>query len=96
MNDHEVILIFLICDFQGSMNSLLNGHSNLHGKHKYYLYAVIEHRGPVDAGHFVCYRRGNRPGQWLFTSDHIVEKTTLENVLHASPYLLFYERAVRH
>ncbi|OXU25501.1 hypothetical protein TSAR_000311 [Trichomalopsis sarcophagae] len=81
---------------QGSLHSmaLLNGQSLQRGKHKYYLYAVIEHRGPVDAGHFVCYRRGNRPGQWLYTSDTIVQKTTLEDVLSASPYLLFYERAV--
>ena len=46
----------------------------------------------MDAGHFVCYRRGNRPGQWLYTSDVTVQKTTLEDVLNASPYLLFYER----
>ncbi|KAJ8681394.1 hypothetical protein QAD02_017181 [Eretmocerus hayati] len=77
-----------------SINSLINGQMLLQGKHKYYLYAVIEHRGPVDAGHFVCYRRGNRPGQWLFTSDNVVERTTLDDVLNASPYLLFYERAV--
>ena len=74
--------------------TLLSGQSLFQGKHKYYLYAVIEHRGPVDAGHFVCYRRGNRPGQWLYTSDTVVQKTTLEDVLNASPYLLFYERAV--
>lgn len=55
---------------------------------------MIEHQGPVDAGHFVCYRRGNRPGQWLFTSDTVVEKSCLDDVLKASPYLLFYEKAV--
>ncbi|CAB0034584.1 unnamed protein product [Trichogramma brassicae] len=81
--------------FQGAPTaaSILNKQSQFKAKHKYYLYAVIEHRGPVDAGHFVCYRRGNRPGQWLYTSDNVVQKTTLEDVLNASPYLLFYERA---
>lgn len=63
-------------------------------KHKYKLQAVVEHRGPVDAGHFVCYRRGNHSGQWLYTSDSIVENIPLSNVLCANPYLLFYERFV--
>ncbi|XP_043282295.1 ubiquitin carboxyl-terminal hydrolase 30 homolog [Venturia canescens] len=62
------------------------------GKHKFRLDAVVEHRGPVDAGHFVCYRRGNRQGQWIYTSDTTIENTSLTNVLFASPYLLFYER----
>ncbi|XP_074105869.1 ubiquitin specific protease 30 [Cotesia typhae] len=70
---------------------LINNGSN-QGKHRYKLQAVVEHRGPVDAGHFVCYRRGNRPGQWLYTSDTIVENMSLTDVLCASPYLLFYER----
>ncbi|XP_012255280.2 ubiquitin carboxyl-terminal hydrolase 30 [Athalia rosae] len=63
-----------------------------HGKNRYRLRSVVEHRGLVDAGHFVSYRRGNRPGQWIYTSDTTVERTTLTDVLCASPYLLFYER----
>jgi ubiquitin carboxyl-terminal hydrolase 30 len=80
---------------QGNIHTMpiLNKQSLHHVKHKYYLYAVIEHQGPVDSGHFVCYRRGNRLGQWLYTSDTIVQKISLEDVLNASPYLLFYERA---
>ncbi|EZA53986.1 hypothetical protein DMN91_000307 [Ooceraea biroi] len=64
----------------------------IQGKHKYRLCAVIEHRGPVDSGHFVCFRRGNRVNQWLYTSDIVVESVSLTQVLFASPYLLFYER----
>lgn len=66
--------------------------SSTSGKHRYILKAVVEHRGNADAGHFVCYRRGNRPGQWLYASDTTVEYTSLTDVLCASPYLLFYER----
>ncbi|XP_015597416.1 ubiquitin carboxyl-terminal hydrolase 30 homolog [Cephus cinctus] len=79
---------------QGGMQAMLilANQNTTHGKHRYRLRAVVEHRGPVDAGHFVCYRRGNRPGQWLYTSDTTVESTTLTDVLFASPYLLFYER----
>lgn len=66
---------------------------NLGGKRRYKLRAVIEHRGSDgDSGHFVCYRRGNIPGQWFFTSDTTVEKTCLSYVLSANPYLIFYER----
>lgn len=66
----------------------------IQNKHKYQLCAVVEHRGPVDSGHFVCFRRGNKPDQWLYTSDTIVEDVSLAQVLFASPYLLFYERIV--
>ncbi|KAF7378848.1 ubiquitin carboxyl-terminal hydrolase 30 isoform X2 [Vespula maculifrons] len=71
---------------------LLTNQRSTYGKHKYQLQAVVEHRGPVDAGHFVCYRRGTRPDRWLYTSDSTVENTSLTDVLCASPYLLFYER----
>ncbi|EFN74641.1 Ubiquitin carboxyl-terminal hydrolase 30 [Camponotus floridanus] len=66
--------------------------TTIQGKHKYRLCAVIEHRGPVDSGHFVCFRRGNKTDQWLYTSDIVVESVSLTQVLLASPYLLFYER----
>ncbi|XP_011312033.1 ubiquitin carboxyl-terminal hydrolase 30 homolog [Fopius arisanus] len=66
--------------------------SGAQGKHKYRLRAVIEHRGRVDTGHFVCYRRGNWNNQWIYTSDNVVEKTSLTDVLCANPYLMFYER----
>ncbi|XP_012272475.1 ubiquitin carboxyl-terminal hydrolase 30 homolog [Orussus abietinus] len=62
------------------------------GKHMYQLQAVLEHRGPVDAGHFVSFRRGTRSGQWLFTSDSTVERVSLTDVICANPYLLFYEK----
>ena len=72
--------------------AFLNSHPPSNGKHRYRLRAVVEHRGQVDAGHFVCYRRGNRPFQWLYTSDTTVEKVSIADVLSASPYLIFYER----
>ncbi|OAD59370.1 Ubiquitin carboxyl-terminal hydrolase 30 [Eufriesea mexicana] len=71
---------------------LLINRTTLQDKHKYQLRAIIEHRGPVDSGHFVCYRRGNKINQWLYTSDNVVESISLIEVLCATPYLLFYER----
>ncbi|XP_029044695.1 ubiquitin carboxyl-terminal hydrolase 30 homolog [Osmia bicornis bicornis] len=71
---------------------LLVNRTTLQAKHKYQLRAIVEHRGPVDSGHFVCYRRGNKTDQWLYTSDNVVESISLIEVLCATPYLLFYER----
>ncbi|XP_067213332.1 ubiquitin carboxyl-terminal hydrolase 30 homolog [Linepithema humile] len=77
---------------QSDARSLDSGLMMIQGKHKYRLCAVIEHRGPVDSGHFVCFRRGKKADQWLYTSDIIVESVSLTQVLLSSPYLLFYER----
>ncbi|KZC04513.1 PREDICTED: ubiquitin carboxyl-terminal hydrolase 30 homolog [Dufourea novaeangliae] len=71
---------------------LLAARTTLLNKYKYQLRAVVEHRGSVDSGHFVCYRRGNKPNHWLYTSDNVVESISLIEVLCATPYLLFYER----
>ncbi|XP_014485442.1 PREDICTED: ubiquitin carboxyl-terminal hydrolase 30 homolog isoform X2 [Dinoponera quadriceps] len=76
---------------QGDARDLSNGFSATQ-KYKYQLCAVIEHRGPVDCGHFVCYRRAHKENMWLYTSDVVVESVTLTNVLFANPYMLFYER----
>lgn len=68
----------------------------------YKLRAVIEHRGTVDSGHFVTYRRAPlapnehqshfSESRWYFTSDDIVKKTNLNEVISSSAYLLFYEK----
>ncbi|XP_060106379.1 ubiquitin carboxyl-terminal hydrolase 30 [Heteronotia binoei] len=66
----------------------------------YRLMAVVVHHGDMHSGHFVTYRRSppssKNPlvasSQWLWISDDIVRKTTLQEVLSSSAYLLFYER----
>ncbi|XP_062999744.1 ubiquitin carboxyl-terminal hydrolase 30 isoform X2 [Elgaria multicarinata webbii] len=66
----------------------------------YRLMAVVVHHGDMHSGHFVTYRRSppspkNPPAasnQWLWISDDVVRKTTLQEVLSSSAYLLFYER----
>ncbi|XP_076855252.1 ubiquitin carboxyl-terminal hydrolase 30 isoform X2 [Brachyhypopomus gauderio] len=64
------------------------------------LTAVLVHHGDTHSGHFVTYRRGPSPlrspspftPQWLWVSDDAVRKASLQEVLSASAYLLFYER----
>ncbi|XP_066466016.1 ubiquitin carboxyl-terminal hydrolase 30 [Tiliqua scincoides] len=66
----------------------------------YRLMAVVVHHGDMHSGHFVTYRRFPpssknllaASNQWLWISDDVVRKTTLQEVLSSSAYLLFYER----
>ncbi|KAJ6656666.1 hypothetical protein lerEdw1_003553 [Lerista edwardsae] len=66
----------------------------------YRLMAVVVHHGDMHSGHFVTYRRlpasSKNPlaasPQWLWVSDDVVRRTTLQEVLSSSAYLLFYER----
>ncbi|GAB1608180.1 ubiquitin carboxyl-terminal hydrolase 30-like [Argonauta hians] len=67
--------------------------------HTYRLIAVIEHIGDVVSGHFVSYRRcpTSKSGEkhsdkWLFTSDALVRKVSLAQVLNSEAYMLFYEK----
>lgn len=67
--------------------------------HTYKLIAVIEHLGDVVSGHFVSYRRcsptqtGEKHSEkWLFTSDAVVKKVSLAQVMKAEAYMLFYEK----
>lgn len=64
----------------------------------YKLTAVVVHLGDIASGHFITYRRapsvnGQRfPDHWLYTSDVVVKKVSLSEVLTADAYMLFYEK----
>ena len=64
----------------------------------YKLMAVLSHHGDVNSGHFVAYRRAPSSGKqilserWLYTSDMMVRRAPLDEVLAANAYMLFYER----
>ncbi|XP_008937070.1 PREDICTED: ubiquitin carboxyl-terminal hydrolase 30 [Merops nubicus] len=66
----------------------------------YRLMAVVVHHGDMHSGHFITYRRCPGPArgplcassQWLWVSDDAVRRASLQEVLSASAYLLFYER----
>ncbi|XP_047056934.1 ubiquitin carboxyl-terminal hydrolase 45-like [Lolium rigidum] len=65
----------------------------------YRLVGVIEHRGLcLNSGHYIAYVRASRkqqgsgPSSWVFVSDSIIQRVTLEEVRRCDPYILFYER----
>ena len=70
------------------------------GLAKYYLYAVIKHRGEVGAGHFIAWVKVGR--QWWQFNDRTVTKASASEAVAQiyeqrdysimTPYMLFYER----
>jgi ubiquitin carboxyl-terminal hydrolase 22/27/51 len=60
-----------------------------HGhKYLYDLFAVIQHMGRMDNGHYVCYiRRGTK---WYLCDDTIVMEVPASRVAACEAYLLFY------
>lgn len=63
-------------------------------KHRYELTAVVVHTGGLFYGHFLTYRRGagRYYSRWYYTSDAEVRETTLQEVMQASAYMLFYSK----
>lgn len=68
-------------------------------RYQYLLSSVIVHLGNSASGHFICYRRkststpSNTSSKWYLTSDSAVREVSEKEVLSASAYMLFYERA---
>jgi len=64
---------------------------------RYRLVAVVEHIGGVYSGHYVTYRHlpGAKHSQWVYTSDTSVYNATVQEVLRANAYMLFYRRITR-
>lgn len=57
---------------------------------RYQLYGIIEHQGQLNSGHYIAYVL--KPAGWYRCSDSHVELTTLDRVLRADAYMLFYSR----
>lgn len=57
---------------------------------------MVEHKGVVNSGHYVTFRRGPRgsrsEAKWFFTSDSAVSEVDWETVAAATGYMFFYEK----
>ncbi|KAF6004656.1 ubiquitin carboxyl-terminal hydrolase [Cyanidiococcus yangmingshanensis] len=64
---------------------------------RYELCGVVEHNGTLHFGHYVAYVRSYRNAhgdwKWFYCSDRHIRSCTLEEVLRAQAYLLFYVRS---
>ncbi|XP_062507983.1 ubiquitin carboxyl-terminal hydrolase 22-like isoform X2 [Corticium candelabrum] len=66
----------------------------LHDNHnRYSLFAVVNHSGTMDTGHYTCYVRHNKD-QWYKCDDPWITKANTSDVLHSEAYLLFYHKKI--
>lgn len=56
---------------------------------RYSLFAVVNHTGSTESGHYTCYVRHQRDN-WFNCNDQKISKERLEDVLASEGYLLFY------
>ncbi|KFB51299.1 hypothetical protein ZHAS_00019351 [Anopheles sinensis] len=68
-------------------------HSRDTADFRYSLYAVINHVGTLDAGHYTAYVR-HQKDIWVKCDDHIITTATLKQVLDSEGYLLFYHKKI--
>jgi ubiquitin carboxyl-terminal hydrolase 22/27/51 len=57
----------------------------------YTLFAVINHTGNIEAGHYTSFIRQHRD-RWFRCNDHQIASARLNDVLDSEGYLLFYHK----
>ena len=62
-------------------------------KNRYSLYAVVNHLGTLDSGHYTCFIRQHKD-QWFKCDDHMITKASSSAVLQSEGYLLFYHKKI--
>jgi len=60
-------------------------------ENKYSLFAVVNHLGSLQSGHYSVFVRQHRD-QWFKCNDSTILKATLHEVLQSEAYLLFYHK----
>lgn len=70
-----------------------NNPGGIFDDNRYSLFAVVNHLGSLDAGHYTAYVRQMK-GNWYKCDDHMITKATIREVLESEGYLLFYHKTV--
>ncbi|KAL5018944.1 hypothetical protein ScPMuIL_004666 [Solemya velum] len=60
---------------------------------KYSLFAVVNHSGTIETGHYTCYIRQHKD-QWFKCDDHMITNASQQEVLNSEGYLLFYHKQI--
>ncbi|XP_024420364.1 ubiquitin carboxyl-terminal hydrolase 22 [Desmodus rotundus] len=81
-----------------SKESRMNGQyqqpaDSLSNDNKYSLFAVVNHQGTLESGHYTSFIRQHKD-QWFKCDDAIITKASIEDVLDSEGYLLFYHKQV--
>ena len=58
---------------------------------KYALFAVVNHHGTMESGHYTCFVR-QAADEWFKADDHVVSAAAKADVLASEGYLLFYHK----
>ena len=61
----------------------------------YQLYAVSNHMGSLNGGHYTAHCRNVGDGQWYCYNDERVSRVDASRVHSADAYVLYYERTLR-
>jgi ubiquitin carboxyl-terminal hydrolase 22/27/51 len=64
---------------------------NKNSKAVYYLYAMIEHVGFMNMGHYKCYCKNHMDKKWYCFNDRNIKEVTIAEVLKTQGYIGFYE-----
>lgn len=59
----------------------------------YSLYALVNHFGNLENGHYTCYVR-NSKNIWFKCEDHVIRKVFAKEVLESKAYILYYVRNI--
>lgn len=60
---------------------------------RYSLFAVINHDGSLDTGHYTAFIR-QQHDHWFKCDDHMITRANLKEVLDSEGYLLFYHKQI--
>ncbi|XP_074648440.1 ubiquitin carboxyl-terminal hydrolase 22-like [Tubulanus polymorphus] len=72
---------------------IMESASGLSSENKYSLFAVVNHSGTIECGHYTCYIRLHK-NQWFKCDDHLILKADVNEVLNSEGYLLFYHKQI--
>uniref|UniRef100_A0A671LSC8 Ubiquitin carboxyl-terminal hydrolase n=1 Tax=Sinocyclocheilus anshuiensis TaxID=1608454 RepID=A0A671LSC8_9TELE len=64
---------------------------SLNNDNKYSLFAVVNHQGTLESGHYTTFIRQHKD-QWFKCDDAIITKASIKDVLDSEGYLLFYHK----
>lgn len=70
-----------------------DGDSCLVYENKYSLFAVVNHSGTLEVGHYTCFIRQMKD-QWFKCDDAWITKASVDDVLQSEGYLLFYHKKI--
>lgn len=90
---NKKISTFISFPSELDMTPFMSQKKDNHGDYRYSLYAVVNHVGTLDKGHYTAYVR-HQKDIWVKCDDDIITTATIKQVLDSEGYLLFYHKKV--